>query len=71
MVPDEFVVIAGWDCQQRLYYFGACDEVLTLLFSWESPFIDGNNITSIPVEIGELKHLTLLRLGKWHMMNFL
>jgi hypothetical protein len=61
---DEFSVIVGCDCQRRLYYFGACDKVLTLLFSCKIHFIEGNDITSIPTEIGELISLTRLVFGK-------
>ena len=43
---------------------GFCNEVLTLLFSFQSLFIDDNDITSIPTEIGELTNLEALDLCK-------
>ena len=39
--------------------------MLTLLFSCKSLFIDHNEITAIPTEIGALKNLRVLKLGKW------
>ena len=34
-------------------------------FYWKSPFIDDNDIRSIPTEIGELTNLQYMYLGKW------
>ena len=61
---DEFAVIADVDCQWRMNSLGFCDEVLTLLFSCKSLILDGNVITLIPTEIGELTNLQELRLCK-------
>jgi hypothetical protein len=61
----------GFGCECRMYYLCACDDMLILLFSCKLNFIDGNNITSIPTAIWDLKGLTSLSLGKWHMMNLL
>jgi hypothetical protein len=59
----------GFDCQWHMNYICACDEILTLLFFCKYRFIGNNSITSIPIEIGELKTLTSLLLGKLSLMD--
>ena len=63
---DDFAMnYEGFDFQWQMSSFGFCDEVLTLLFSCKSLFIDANYIQSIPTEIGGLANLQLLKLCKW------
>ena len=58
-------LLGFWLSMTNEFSWFSCDEVLTLLLSYKSLFIDRNDITSIPTEIGELTNLQELRLGKW------